>query len=157
MAETMAMTAGQATIYPTILVDHANESDNHNTPSFFYSPFYPWTSPMPSIGQFASGISEDGDGKISQRWGSVMGLGIVLDRVVLVEPNEEAFMDGATPRITRSQLIEYCKADDNAVPGSELEIGSQAYGLWGPGMGYATYGKGRVVGILENVMVFMVR
>lgn len=86
-----------------------------------------------------------------------MGLGIALDRVVLVEPNEEAFMDGAAPRITRSQLIEYCKADGNALPGSELEIGSQAYGLWGPSMGYAAYGKGRVVGILENVMVFMVR
>lgn len=86
-----------------------------------------------------------------------MGLGIALDRVVLVEPNEkEAFMDGPIPRLTRSQLIRHCKTHNNAVPESDLEIGSQAYGVWGLGPGYVVYGKGRVVGVLTKVLVFMV-
>lgn len=132
MAEAMAMTAAQDIIYPTITVHPANEPDNHTATSLIYSPFYPWTSPMPSVGQFAFGISEDSDGRLSQQWGSVMGLGIALDRVVLVEPNEkEAFMDGPIPRLTRSQLIRHCKTHNNAVPESDLEI--WVPGLWGLG------------------------
>lgn len=85
-----------------------------------------------------------------------MGLGTVLERFVIVQPDETGiFADKLAPQLTRSQIVEYCKVDKNAVPDYELRFGAEAYGFWGHSGGYPAYGKGRVVGVVRNALVIM--
>lgn len=63
-----------------------------------------------------------------------MRLGTVLERFVVVQPDEKeilVFADKPAPQLTRSQIVEYCKVRKHTVPDYELQFGAEAFGLWG--------------------------
>ncbi|BCS19760.1 uncharacterized protein APUU_20192A [Aspergillus puulaauensis] len=92
--ETMTTTAAQDIIQSITLVNRESESGD-------YAPaLHPWSSSIPAVGHCAHGIRADRDGRLSHLWGSVMGLGTVLDRFVVVQPDEKEifiFADNPAP------------------------------------------------------------
>ncbi|KAL4944383.1 hypothetical protein BDV06DRAFT_220333 [Aspergillus oleicola] len=98
-------------------------------------------------------------GLLSPSWGTVQSETepIRLNRVVLVTPIPEvdSLNDSITVGLTAEKLVEVCDAPSGR--GGKAEVGDLAEGVLMHEGTHLRYGMGKVVAVLEDVMVFMVR
>ncbi|KAL4912239.1 hypothetical protein BDW62DRAFT_206664 [Aspergillus aurantiobrunneus] len=108
--------------------------------------FYDEHKELPKPGTLAGGLAQHPDGTLSPVCGSISGLGIPLERVVIVDKEGQKYT-----RITRDHLLKCTRKDYGPAP----KVGSVAEGILNHRSSFVEYGRGRVVKVLENVMVFM--
>ncbi|KAL4998537.1 hypothetical protein BDV10DRAFT_185146 [Aspergillus recurvatus] len=124
--------------------------------------FYDASRTLPSAGRRVQGLSEvSPGGLVFPASGPAIGEGTLLPRVVLVVPKPAATTSddmSATSSgssfvaLSLAELVEKSKKDDKPAP----EVGSEAEGLWGTGETFLQFGRGKVVAVLEDVVVFTV-
>ncbi|KAL5045558.1 hypothetical protein BDW71DRAFT_208367 [Aspergillus fruticulosus] len=118
--------------------------------------FYDAAKPLPSAGRRVHGLSEvSPGGLVFPVFGAAIGEGKLLPRVILVVPNPAAATssDSGFVALSLTELVEKSKKNDQPAP----EVGSEAEGLWGNAETFLQFGRGKVVAVLEDVVVFMVR
>ncbi|KAL6234568.1 hypothetical protein BDW75DRAFT_240975 [Aspergillus navahoensis] len=124
--------------------------------------FYDASKPLPPAGCRVQGLSEvSPGGLVFPASGEVIGGGTLLPRVVLVVPKPAVTtpedMSATSPgsgfvALSLAGLVDKSKKDEQPAPG----VGSEAEGLWGNGETFLQFGRGKVVAVLEDVVVFTV-
>ncbi|RDW79126.1 uncharacterized protein DSM5745_05978 [Aspergillus mulundensis] len=137
------------------------------------------SGPLPAIGSCTQGLAETSQGGIVfPEHGTVRYVSPILPRVVLVVPVaiKEIDLDelvaarkaGRTPPepqdaecdcasgsgfspLTFDELV--YRAERAGFEGAQVNLGDLAEGVWGNGSSFLQYGKGRVVAVLDNVVV----
>ncbi|KAL4807508.1 hypothetical protein BDV18DRAFT_158725 [Aspergillus unguis] len=137
--------------------------------------FHDSTKPLPETGKLTQGLAEVSEkGIVFPAWGTILEP-VHLKNVVVVVPNTKTSTESGSESpekttfkgLTLEGLVEVCgtssdpssstDSSSGANTTAKPQVGDLAEGLWGDHATVLRYGKGKVVAVLEDVVVFLVK